>query len=66
LLTYILHCTTAQTSEGTMNNKFDQLSELEIIRLAEQERSKAVGDFFAQLFSRHESANLPINPIPAK
>jgi hypothetical protein len=49
-----------------MNNKFDQLSELEIIRLAEQERSKAVGEFFAQLFSRHESANLPINPIPAK
>jgi hypothetical protein len=62
----MLHCTTTQISESTMNNKFDQLSELEIIRLAEQERSKAVGEFFTQLFSRHESANLPINPIPAK
>lgn len=49
-----------------MTNESKYQSELDIIRSAEQERSKAIGDFFSQLFSRHESANLPINPIPAE
>lgn len=49
-----------------MDNKLSYLSESEIIRQAEQERSKAIADFFTRLFSRHESANLPINPIPAE
>lgn len=49
-----------------MENKIGYLSEVEIIRQAEQERSKAVTEFFTQLFSRHETANLPINPIPAE
>ncbi len=49
-----------------MNNELSHLSESEIIRRAEQERSKYVSDFFTRLFSRHESANLPTNPIPAE
>jgi len=49
-----------------MENEFSYLSETEIIRLAEQERSKVVGEFFKQLFNRHKSANLPFNPIPAE
>lgn len=49
-----------------MKNETSYLSEMEIIRQAEQERSKAIGEFFTRLFSRHESANLPINPIPAE
>jgi hypothetical protein len=49
-----------------MDHKLSYLSESEIIRQAEQERSKAIGDFFSQLFSRHESSNLPLNPIPAE
>ncbi len=49
-----------------MNNETSYLSEAEIIRQAEQERSKAIGEFFTQLFSRHNSANLPVNPIPAE
>ncbi|NKB50297.1 MAG: hypothetical protein GKS02_13145 [Alphaproteobacteria bacterium] len=49
-----------------MSNQTNYQSELDVIRQAEQERSKAIGDFFTQLFSRHESANLPINPIPAE
>ena len=49
-----------------MKNELNHLSELEIIRRAEQERSKVVGEFFSQLFSRHESANLPISPVPAE
>ncbi len=49
-----------------MKNEFDILDEAEIIRRAEQERSKAIGEFFTRLFSRHESANVPLNPIPAE
>ena len=49
-----------------MKNEISYLNEAEIIRQAEQERSKFIGDFFSRLFSRHESANLPINPIPAE
>lgn len=49
-----------------MTNESNYQGESEIIRQAEQERSKAIGEFFSQLFSRHESANLPINPIPAE
>lgn len=49
-----------------MKNEFSYLDDAAIIRQAEQERSKAIADFFTRLFSRHESANLPINPIPAE
>ena len=49
-----------------MSNENYYLNELEIIRRAEQERAKVISDFFSQLFRRHESANLPINPIPAE
>jgi len=49
-----------------MKKEIGYLSEAEIIKQAEQERSKAIGDFFTRLFSRHESANLPLNPIPAE
>ena len=49
-----------------MKSEISYLNEAEIIRQAEQERSKVVGDFFGRLFSRHESANLPINPVPAE
>lgn len=49
-----------------MDNKLGYLSESEIIKQAEQERSKAVGEFFSELFSRHKDANLPLNPIPAE
>ena len=49
-----------------MRKDLSYLSESEIIRQAEQERSKHVSDFFQRLFNRHESANLPINPIPAE
>ena len=49
-----------------MKNEFSYLDEAAIIRQAEQERSKAVGDFFTRLFNRHKSANLPLNPIPAE
>lgn len=49
-----------------MTNENNYLSELEIIRQAEQERSQAIGDFFSRLFSRHESESLPLNPVPAE
>jgi len=49
-----------------MKNELSHLDEAAIIRQAEQERSKAIGEFFTQLFSRHKSANLPLNPIPAE
>ena len=49
-----------------MNNEYSLLNEAEIIRQAEQERSKAIAEFFARLFDRHESENLPLNPIPAE
>lgn len=61
----MLQCSINQ-QEITMNDEFKYLSEMEIIRQAERERSKVIGDFFTRLFSRHESANLPINPIPAE
>jgi hypothetical protein len=48
-----------------MKNEFKVLSESEIIRRAEQERSKAVGEFFARLFNRRKNTNLSINPVPA-
>lgn len=60
-----MHTNTDQR-ENMMKHEIGYLSEAEIIKQAEQERSKAIADFFTQLFSRHESANLPINPIPAK
>ena len=66
LLTNISHSTQARTSESPMKNETSYLSEAEIIRQAEQERSKAIAEFFTRLFSRHESANLPLNPIPAE
>lgn len=47
-----------------MDNNMGYLSESEIIRQAELERSKQIADFFGRLFSRHESANLSLNPIP--
>ena len=47
-----------------MKNETSYQSEAEMIRQAEQERSKAIAEFFTRLFSRHESANLPLNPIP--
>ena len=49
-----------------MKNEISYLNEAEIIRQAERERSKFIADFFSRLFSRHESANLPINPVPAE
>ncbi len=49
-----------------MENEFNNLDEAAIVRQAEQERSKAVADFFTRLFSRHESENLPLNPIAAE
>ncbi len=49
-----------------MKNETSYQSEAEMIRQAEQERSKAIAEFFIRLFSRHESANLPLNPIPAE
>lgn len=49
-----------------MTSENQYLSELEIIQRAEQERSKVVGEFFSRLFSRHESENLPLNPIAAE
>jgi hypothetical protein len=49
-----------------MDNKTSYLSEAEIIRQAERERSEVVGEFFVRLFNRHQSTNLPINPIPAE
>ena len=49
-----------------MNKKYEYLDEASILRRAEQERSKAVGEFFSRLFSRHKAANVPLNPIPAE
>ena len=49
-----------------MKNETSYQSEAEMIRQAEQERSKAIAEFFTRQFSRHESANLPLNPIPAE
>ena len=49
-----------------MTNENNYLNELEIIQRAEQERSKVVGEFFSRLFKRHESENLPLNPIAAE
>ena len=49
-----------------MKNQSPYLTEAEIIQQAEQERSKVIGDFFTRLFNRHESENLPLNPIPAE
>ena len=49
-----------------MKNELDYLDDAAIIRRAEQERSKAIGEFFTKLFQRHESENLPLNPIPAE
>ena len=49
-----------------MDYETSYLNDAEIIRLAEQERSKAVGEFFSRLFSRHKDVNLAINPLPAE
>lgn len=49
-----------------MSDDIKYLSEAEIIRRAEQERSKVVGEFFTRLFERHKAANVPVSPIPAK
>ena len=37
-----------------MTTKFNELSDLEILRLAEHERGKAVGAFFGKLFTKRD------------
>ena len=49
-----------------MNYENNYLNELDVIRRAEQERTKVIGQFFRDLFQRHESENVPTNPIPAE
>lgn len=49
-----------------MNNETSYLTEAELIQQAERERSRVIGEFFAELFNRHKSANVPLNPIPAE
>jgi hypothetical protein len=46
-----------------MKNQISFLSESEIIRRAEQERSKVVGEFFARLFKRRKNSNLSKDPV---
>ena len=37
-----------------MTTKFNELSDLEILHLAEHERGKAVGAFFGKLFTKRD------------
>jgi hypothetical protein len=49
-----------------MKNEFSYQSEAEIIRQAEQQRSKAIAEFFSGLFSRDKHAVAPTHAVAAE
>ena len=49
-----------------MKNEFSYLNEAEIIRRAEQQRSKAIAEFFTGLFSRDKRTVAPTHAVAAE
>ena len=49
-----------------MINEIGYLSEVEIIRLAEQERSKVIAEFLTRLFSRDKHDVVPTHAVAAE
>ncbi len=49
-----------------MKNELNFQSDAEIIRLAEQQRSKAIAEFFTRLFSRDKHNAAPTHAVAAE
>lgn len=49
-----------------MENEIGYLSEAEIIRQAEQERGKAIAEFFTRLFNRDKHDIAPTHAVAAE
>ncbi len=49
-----------------MVKEYQHLSEIEIIRMAELERSKAISKFIRKLFSKKKNVKVPSNTVPAE
>ena len=49
-----------------MVKEYQHLSEIEIIRMAELERSKAISKFISKLFSKKKNVKVPSNTVPAE
>lgn len=49
-----------------MKNEISYLSDSEIIKLAEQERSKVIAEFFARVFSRDTRDVAPTHAVAAE
>jgi|TARA_Y100000590_G_scaffold466513_1_gene642180 hypothetical protein len=49
-----------------MKNEYQHLSEIEIIKMAELERSKAISKFIKSVFSKKKNVRIPSNSIPAE
>ena len=49
-----------------MVKEYQHLSEIEIIRMAALERSKAISKFIRKLFSKKKNVKVPSNTVPAE